>query len=66
MSEVRWALFSNKQQCLTSNQDPNLEEFITLVYEAPECNMVEELFSKDTVWILTTTKINQECVSRED
>lgn len=43
MSEVRWALFYNKQQCLGSNHNLNFEEFIRGVYEAPEhatCNMV--------------------------
>lgn len=36
-----------------------------MVYEVPECNIVEELFNKDVVWLLTTTKINQEWVSGE-
>lgn len=48
MSEVRLALFCNKQQCLGSNQNLNFKEFIRGVYEAPEhatCNMVAWLHS---------------------
>lgn len=30
-----------------------------MVYEASECNIVEELFNEDIVWLLTT-KVNQD------